>query len=463
MGPVTPKRLSFTVYDETSYASGESRRPRGPRTSLTLLQPYLDLISTAETYFLNYYMRGLADSPSVSACMSECLIAWHSAKRQSEMVDLAVSSIALAIYSQTQNHPRAASAACNKYCHLLRLAQQRIVRRQTRLEERDVDECLLTIILMALYETTMHQVVIPGSDPRSSSQHSWSHHIGAMTVLKHWDNTFGNNAPSVIIQQTRQGLIRSSLLRNCALPGWLLNGSRFGKQNCDVNFDSILCQAVNLRHSFKANHTSSDLQLQKLAKLAHKLDQACIVWADHVPTDWLFQVHDTSKLSSIPEKLLFSSSVYTFTRQAYAAAWLQYLSTHILIISTYLSLAETLNCKQPYSHVNETTRFTLDMRMGFLARSFASTLPFALGRLHFEDVKTALSQGQSRRMIIINNDELQPSAALPTVWPLMVVSFIGGIDKDLQSWFRSQLQALANALGDGALKCTVNQPSAHNI
>ena len=74
------------------------------------------------------------------------------------MVDLAISAVALAIFSRTQQHPPAAREAFLRYGRLLRVAQEQITQVEIlRCDEKGFDKFLLTIVLMAWYETAMHQ------------------------------------------------------------------------------------------------------------------------------------------------------------------------------------------------------------------------------------------------------------------------------------------------------------------
>ena len=73
------------------------------------------------------------------------------------MVDLALSSMALAVFSRTQKHPAAATEASPRYYRLLRVAQERIAQLGiSTLDEQKIDACLLAIFLMGRYEGTMH-------------------------------------------------------------------------------------------------------------------------------------------------------------------------------------------------------------------------------------------------------------------------------------------------------------------
>lgn len=130
------------------------------------------------------------------------------------MVDLAISSLALAIFSRTnimistQHHDIAARDAVRGYSHLLRVACVKLTQEEIgRCDEEGYDEFLLVIVLMAWYETSMHQPTHLKKTTLSSSVHSWSHHDGALAILKAWNDDSRKSTPSNIIMHSRRGLL----------------------------------------------------------------------------------------------------------------------------------------------------------------------------------------------------------------------------------------------------------------
>jgi hypothetical protein len=97
------------------------------------------------------------------------------------MVDLALSSIALAVYSRTQQHPLAATEASSRYYRLLRVAQERIAQLGIpTLDERNIDACLLAFFLMGRFEGATHRPSDLNSKESFTWLHNFSHHDGAM-------------------------------------------------------------------------------------------------------------------------------------------------------------------------------------------------------------------------------------------------------------------------------------------
>ena len=69
------------------------------------------------------------------------------------MVNLALSVMALAVFARTQNYPTASIEASTSSNQLLRVARRRVVQiGSPTLDVRDVDACLLTVLLIGRYE-----------------------------------------------------------------------------------------------------------------------------------------------------------------------------------------------------------------------------------------------------------------------------------------------------------------------
>ncbi|PMD34474.1 hypothetical protein L207DRAFT_468782 [Hyaloscypha variabilis F] len=454
----TFKKPSFSIHVENPYASGETKRPRGPRPrprpSLTHVRPTLDVSSRALSYYLNYYLHELPDLPTISACMSECLTTWKASKRECDMVDLAVSAVALAIFARTQQNTLAAREAVATYGHLLRVAQRKITQAELLIcNETRSDEFMLTVVLMAWYETTMHQPANFKQYMLPVSLHSWLHHDGAMAILKVWNDRLRNNTPSSITKQTRRGLLRSALLRNCSLPKWVRDGNQFGEHGIDLGFDRILVRVVILRHSFKMAEQNKYLEMGEIEEMtneARELDEACIQWRVQTPNEWKSELHTVPTSWSRTD--FYSSTVFSFARQGYAAIWIQYFALRMLINSTLLGLTRLYHPPSLQIHTStyneQCCAHTTQLQE--TTDSLVSTIPFSLGQ--FSTDETGVSDSQHK--FNFNTDEtIPPALALPIIWPLSVVSSLDGINHNHQLWIKSKLVHLGRLLGDGALQC----------
>lgn len=379
------------------------------------------------------------------------------------MADLAISSLALAIFSRTQHHDLAARDAVREYSRLLRVAREKITQVEIRrCDEEGFDEFLLVVVLMAWYETSMHQPPHIKQTTLPSSVHSWSHHDGAMAILKAWNDNPRDGTPSSIIQHSRRGLLRSALLRHLSIPNWVQDGSRFGECGLDFGFDSILVRVINLRHSFKniEKRASQEIaEVEYLQKEARELDEAVRDWAVQLPHEWSFESHSIP--SSWPRSDFYYSVVYTCEKHGYAAVWIQYFAVRMLVNGTLISL---LKMRHPnhlktrdFTSEYESQKYVTQLKA--MADSLAATAPFSLGRFAADKTKAARSRS---RLVLNNEEEIVPALALPTVWPLTMASTLDGVELEQQLWFQAQLKRLGRVLGDGALECAGTDEWAHD-
>ncbi|KAL8641098.1 MAG: hypothetical protein Q9226_008673 [Calogaya cf. arnoldii] len=190
------------------------------------------------------------------------------------MVDLALSSMALAVFSRTQQHPLAATEASSRYQSLLRLAQERVARLSSSLlDERDIDACLLAILLMGRYEGLIYRPGNPDLKQSFSSLPIWSHHKGAMAILRFWYDHLNRTPATTLIRDTRRGLIRSSLLRNLPIPDWMLDGTRFGERDLEQDYDRIFVRTVNLQYASASLQQKKRLDITQIERLSYKADE----------------------------------------------------------------------------------------------------------------------------------------------------------------------------------------------
>lgn len=371
------------------------------------------------------------------------------------MVDLALSSMALFVYSKAQNFPPAATEASSKYYRLLRLAQERISQVGVpTLDERNIDACLLAVLLMGRYEGATYRPGDHNSRDSFTSLQSWSHHDGAMAILKVWNDNLSHNPATYIIKQIRRGLIKSSLLRNLPLPNWMLNGDRFGERDLKLDYDCIIVRIVNLHYNSASLQQKNGLQIVKAEELkneARELDKALQDWAAHFPSGWSYQRHILTEPDPNPRRHFYSSIVYSYSRHGYAAVWSLYFATRMLINSTRLRVLGASRPNPLVDFTYEQQRLECNTQLKAMADSLASTIPFCLER--FKVVEYPNSPIRQTSIMLNTNEEVKPSLANLVVWPLTIASSLEGIDVRQQLWFRSELARLGRITGAGILEC----------
>ena len=370
------------------------------------------------------------------------------------MVDLALSSMALVIFARTQQHPPAAVEASSKYQRLLQVAQERIRHIETpRLDEGDIDACLLAVFLMGRYEGAIFRPNDLISEDSFLSLQSWSHHNGAMAILKLWSDSLSHNTATPIIKQTRRGLIRSCLLRNVPLPDWMLNGVRFGEHGMALEYDRIVVRMVNLHYACANLQQKNGLEVVKTEELsneARELDETLQDWAAQIPSECSYKQHVLIEPNFWPKRHFYSSTVYSYSDPANAAAWGQYFSARMLISSILLRILELSRPSPLADTTYERKQLECITQLRFMTDSLASTIPFCLERIKVNDANVPMHQVS---ITLNTKEDIKPHLASLVVWPLTIASNLKGIEPKQQSWFRSELAWIGRITGDGVLEC----------
>jgi hypothetical protein len=458
------------VHIENSYASGQKKRPRGPRSipavlltgnSKAILQPpQVDLRATATGFYLHYHLQTLEEVPNLSKGTSDDFIPIWMSRAGCQILDLAISSMALAVFSRTQQHPPAAIEASRTYHQLLQLARVTVC----SLHERNIEVCLLAIFFMSRYEDYVYSPShLNENGPLSTTLQSFSHHDGASAILKYWRYQLYHMQPATnVIKHTRRGLIRSALIRNLALPEWMREGAFFGECGLELEYDCLVVQIVGVRQRLATllkdktdpHRISHELisAAAELNKEAQEIDKALQVWTSHFPATWYHRRHTLSTNLPFPTRDFYSPTVHSYSHPAYAAPWNQYYATRMLINRTRLTVLElirpTLDC-----FANE-QRLECLSNMTIVTAGLASSLPFSLQRFTVAENPDLFSDGD---LITLNtNEDIKPFMACRTVWPLTVASSLRAVEVKQKLWFRSVLARLGRVIGAGVLECAEN-------
>lgn len=454
------KQASFSIHVENRYASGKLKRPRGPRSSLTMFRPEFDLQTKALAYYLQYHhlqyhVEPMTNVLNISGGLSECVTAWQASGRTCPMVELALSSIALAIFSRTQRHSEAAMRASTRYCHLLRVAQQRIM--QVGVPNPDVqaiDACLLAISLMGRYEAVRPHPGNIKSKKLFRSLRSWSHHDGVMAILKCWNDNTAHDTATYIIKRTRRELIKSSFLRMVRLPNWMQDGAEFGESGQELNYDRLIIRIQNL-YSATSSLPLYDIQqrfttTENLTEEAQKLDRELQEWAAELPSTYSYERCALLGPGSYPRKHFYSATLYNYPSLRCAAVWCEYFAARILLNSIRLTLLEVHHSDPLLSYIYMEQRQSCIAELKDMADSLASTIPFCLEK--FEVIRSDSPIQQITIEINAYKDN-KPYLATLVVWALTIASSRGGVDLQQRLWFKSELAELGRITGEGILEC----------
>ena len=373
------------------------------------------------------------------------------------MLELAISSMALAVFSRTQNHPLAARAAALHYYQLLQLMRTTL----PSLSTTNIDDCLLAVFFMGRYEDVSYG---PGRlrvhSPLVKSVQSFSHHDGALAILREWKHNLSNHHPATsTIKHARRGVLRSALLRNMALPEWILKGDMFGEDDVDLEYDKIVTCAANLRHEVFAivredgqnPPCSGDdmLRIEKLNFDAQNIDKALQDWVTHFPSEWSYQEGTSWDSKGRWEDGVHSQMVYAFSNPAYGAAWNHYFATRALINSTRLSILDSSDRRADASYQIQHSECFNNIRS--MAAGLAASLPVSLQR-----AEGTANSGQPpirASTKVLHKRETKPEFAALSAWPLALVSSIEHLDLSQKSRFRCELANVGKIAGCGVLEC----------
>lgn len=456
---------------ENSYASGQKKRPRGPRSYVSntvhesgslVRQPTFDLETRAVTYYRNCHLDSPFEVHDISKnIMDDTLQMWKS-KADSPVMKLAISSIALAVFSRTQQHPPAALKASKRYQEVLQLAQSTMA----SMVDSNVETYLIAVCVMGRYEDAIHCA------PRNVSREtrftdtlqSISHHDGAMAILKIWRKQLSHNQPATdIIKHTRRGCIKSAIMRNHALPDWLQDGSVFGERGLELDFDRIVVQIADIRQVLNAVHHRESTFLRRtphnlrtigeaLNEDARKIDEALQEWRRKFPSSWSYQRHNLPLSHAFPTADFFSPMVYSFSCVADVGVWIQYFIMRMLVDSARLKILRLRSSKlnEFTGDAEQTERLS---HLSSMAESLASSIPFCLQRFKVIDGSEGPSS-ETATIALTSNEASSPYVlAALMVWPLTIASSLAYVDARLKSWFRSELARQGRMLGFRVLEC----------
>lgn len=417
-----------------------------------LHHPLVDLKTQALVYYLHFHLQTPTDAPNLSKCVSDQFLSIWIPKAEYPLLDLSVSSMALAVFSRTQKHPAAALEASKEYHRLLQITQATIY----SLDAKTIDPCLLAIFFMGRYEDVLYRPSHPHKKTTlAATFQSFSHHDGALAILKAWKDKLSHiQRATDVIKHSRRGLIRSAILRNLALPKWMLEGSSFGEYGLELEYDCILLRIINVRQRLFAlleektgtSCTSYELAstAEGLNREAQDIDTALRDWAASFPATWRHQRYPLSDGHPWPTKFL-----YSYSNPAYAAVWNQHYAARMLINSTRLRILEN-SCPDPVDFIHG-QRLECHSRMKIMADGLIASIPFCLQELQVTD--NLISPCHQSSIMLSPNKDVRPYIAALIAWPLSIASSLGNLDIKQKMWFRSQLARVGKILGVGVFEC----------
>ncbi|MCJ1435222.1 hypothetical protein MMC27_004594 [Xylographa pallens] len=418
---------------------------------------FIDLKTQAITYYLHYHLQPLEDVPNISKSVCDVFLPICMSRAECPILDLAVSSLALAVFSRTQQHPPAAMEASLMYHRLLQVAQSAFA----SLSEENIDTCLLAIFFMSRFESAVHR---PGQlslkTSLTTTLQSFSHHDGALAALGFWKDHLSQTYPATdVIKHTRRGMLRSALMRNIALPKWMREGKTFGEHGLELEYDRIVVRIVNARQRLCGllnEKTDSQRTSPKLASMAEDLneevediDNALQDWTANFPSTWSYQRLTLSNPHPWPTRDFYSPIVYNYSSPTDAALWNQYYASRMLINSIRWRVLQLENPNS--ADIVHHQRLECLFHINTTANDLASSVPYCLERFKIAD--GPYSSSHYTTVTPNANEDIKPYLAGLLIWPLTIASSVRDVDVQQRLWFRSELARLGRMVGTGVFEC----------
>ena len=447
---------------ENVYASGQKKRPRGPRhvrstepesePTNVLYRPLIDLKTKALLYYLSDHIQTVKGLPAISGGIADHFMPIWRLKADCSILNLAVSMMSLSVFAQTQQHKEAAFEASMNYQRLLRVAQVT----NPSVAEGNIEACMLATFFMSRYEGVVYRSEHHDRrTPMAMNLNSFSHDDGSKAILKLWREQSNPRQPvSNVVKHVRRGVIRSALVRNHAIPDWMSDGTAFGEDGLELEYDHIIVRTANVRwllanvlqekigwqsRSSELTKTLTELEIE-----TRSIGKAIRDWSDCLPKSWRFEKRTLSEPHPWPVRDFYSPTIYMFASLAYSAVWTQYFSHRMLVLSTLLRILDLLHPMSDESAHDQRLKCASELKE--MCDSLAFSVPYSLKRVRIDSESKSV---QEQRVVVDTLEEIKPYLATLIAWPLSLGSMLGNLDVQQKAWFASELARLGRVLGVG--------------
>ncbi|KAI0842334.1 hypothetical protein F5Y06DRAFT_125082 [Hypoxylon sp. FL0890] len=476
------EEAGFLFKSENAFAQGKPRRPWKPRerdveiteeaatsssssdavsnSPISLLPPTED--EAFRFWFENYLFRD-DELPEFAREYSHYLMAYWDKARPNSSLRLAVSAVSHAVFGRAKKADKLIEDA-------EKLFSRSIVKMRGEFREltpENIEELLVTTMLMALYENIMHgderhhsQEQGSSSDPDVIGSRFWEkvcHHEGAAGLLKlrqehEW-------TPNLALERAaRRQLIRTCILRGIREAPWLEDGAQFGEEGPMLDLDSIMVRVASLRqrslHLFspKSARFSSQPHPGHIAAEAQDLDTALDSWSRDVPEDWGF----SAQLDSTADAT-FDGLIHIYPSHGHGAVWNRCRAVHIIVNSIRRrALSVMAQCSSQTISANAEQEICQE-KIASLATDLCRGIPF------FITSPTVAQDPLSTRVIKIGdnvvhtNYKILPKLAMLLAWPLTLAVSTEAVPEPQKQYLKMKLKSVANALGDSVLESVAEQ------
>ncbi|KAI1408379.1 hypothetical protein F5Y13DRAFT_111593 [Hypoxylon sp. FL1857] len=468
---------------ENAFAQGKPRRPWKPRerdveigevvpTSFT---PDLALDSPTSPlpppddeafhFWVDNYMFKDDELPEFAREYSHYVIAYWDKARPDSSLRLAVSAVSHAVFGRAKKADELIEDA-------EKLFSQSIGKMRSEFHELtqdNIDEVLVTTMLMAFYENIMygderHHSQNQGSipDPDVVGSRFWKkvcHHEGAAGLLK-LRQEHGWTPNLALERAARRQLIRTCILRGIPEAPWLQDGAQFGEEGPMLDLDSIMIRVASLRQRSlplflpKSARFSSQLHPGHIAAEGQDLDTALESWARNVPDDWKFSAQSGSTVD-----ITFDGLIHIYPSHGHGAIWNRYRAVHIIVNSIRKrALSIMAQCSAQTVSANAEQEICQE-KIASLATDLCRGIPFFIASRNDIQESTASPMRAIKigNNVIHTNYEILPKLATLLAWPLTLAVSTEPVPEPQKQYLKIKLKSVANALGDSILESVAGE------
>ncbi|KAI1389265.1 uncharacterized protein F4822DRAFT_195033 [Hypoxylon trugodes] len=454
---------------ENAFAQGRPRRPwkpKGREGAEVEIQPDDDPVVSvispptlmaspvageALRFWLKNYVFQRDEIPELAREYTYYLETYRGRDQPDSSLRLAVSAFSRAIFARATHPDTATDDAEGFFARSIAKMQDEF----HGLSQENIDELLLTTMLLAHYENMRYQSQTQEQDESPLAYgvtgfRFWKdvcHHCGAAGLLKlRRERGWSPNLP--LDRSVRRQLIRTYILRGEPVDEWLEDGAQYGEEGPVLGLDSVMVRLAHLRSNSlclflpKSGMFSSQLHPPDVVAQALELDVALETWSRDIPEGWEF-----STKSATTPSATFDGFTHVYATHGHAAIWNRYRAVHVIVNSMRKrALIIMSRCStQMISTVAE--QEVCQEKITSLATDICRSIP----------VFASQDPNSSAAGTMSISNSISPKMATLLAWPLTLVISTEYVPEPQKQWLRNILKSIANSLGDAVLEAVTEK------
>ena len=238
------------------------------------------------------------------------------------------------------------------------------------------------------------------------------------------------------------------------MPPWLQNGSEFGEEGLDLQFDECLVQIAQLRYEMLKLMKTSRTSLrsgrgvcrtgaQSLLKEAQDIDRNLSDWAQALPQQWTYKVHLIEKpfLCDIS----YSDTIHIYSSKEHSTLWNRYRGARLATNSIINKLLD--HSANPLGPENLAEQDLARRNIQTFVDDICASVAFCLGRVVAAEPPIVLDKDTGKK---VHNVSARQAFLLS--WPLIIASATSVISEHQRRWIQSQIMVVGQITGSGLLQ-----------